>query len=88
MTVQRKRKDDKGPRRYKTILHWIGGIFIGFHLSKMFPEEERLIGVVDLGIDWLFTTLQAIGGLAALGSFLVIILPFAKWIIERRKKSN
>jgi hypothetical protein len=83
---QKERKDDHGARRYKPFLHWLGGIYIGWNLSKMFPEEERLLGVVDLGIDWLLAIPHALGGTAALGSLLLVVLPFVKWLIERKGK--
>jgi hypothetical protein len=66
----------------------LAGIFLGWHLAQLFPDQERLVEVIGIGWVYLMTALQSLGGLAAVGSFALIVFQIYRWSVERKDKKK
>jgi hypothetical protein len=81
---QRQRKTDKGIRRGIPFLHYIAAFALGWHLKGWFPDTNRIIDLVGDGWDWMLSSVQGLGGLIVIGSFISIVYN----IYEKVKKKK
>jgi len=69
----RDRKGDKGIRKKIPLLHYLAAFALGWHLKGFFPDASRLVDLLGDGWDWFLGSIQGLGGLMIIGSFLTII---------------
>ena len=86
--VERERKEDKGPRRYKQALHYLAGFVLGWYVKAFFPEYDRIVELVGAGWVWLLGTVAGLGGVAVLTSSALGIFSIYKWVVERRDRKE
>jgi len=73
MPAPKQRKDDKGPRKHIPILHYLAAFALGWHIKGFFPDVSRLVDLLGDGWDWFLGSVQGLGGLMIIGSFLTLI---------------
>lgn len=85
MTEHRQRRSDKAPYRYRTPIHIISGLVIGWHLSKWFPQHDQIIDLIGATWSWTLSAFQSLGGLAVLSSAGLTFYTIYEKIKARKK---
>jgi len=84
----RDRAADKPPRKLQPFLHYLAAFALGWHLKGFFPDASRLIDLIGDGWDWFLGSIQGLGGLMIIGSFLTIVFNLYEKIQARRKANQ
>ena len=88
MPIRKQRKDDKGLRRTIPLLHYLAAFALGWHLKGLFPDTSRVIDLVGDGWDWMLDSVQGLGGLIVIGSFISIVYNIYEKIKRKRNPNG
>jgi hypothetical protein len=64
----------------KTIIHYLAGTVIGWHVRGYFPTEEYIIQAIGTTWAWAINTIMALGGGMVLVSLIMAGLAVAKFV--------
>ena len=75
----RDRNTDKSSRKYAPLIHYVAAIVVGWMAKTYYAGRsvldlaEDAVGLVDNSIDWVGDIVSNFGGLAVIGSFVLIV---------------